>query len=550
MRPFTGCLKELKRHRALNGEHEFIRMIYRGSTLTVSDVLKNDAATIRASIVSFFRTEASDGSSHDADGHPQRLVGANIDVTERRQTEALAKESQSRLAAALAAGRVMAFEWDATTRETHRSDNAAAILGDDHAGVCDGPCEDFLSRVHSEDQTRFRKCLRELSPKNASYALSFRYVRPAGQQVWLEETGRGDFDSMGRLQRVRGLTRDISERKKAELALAEHTLQLEQAGKAALVGSFAYDLDTDTLQTSQGYAAIHGFPDGTTEVQRSQWRAGVHPEDRARLVELRRQAFRDHLREYGVEYRIVRPSGEIRWIEGRCFFAYRSDGRPQRAVGVDIDVTKHKRAEEHQRALRAELDHRVKNVLATVSAVAAHTMDASSSMAQFVAALDGRIRSMASTHELLSDRRWEGVPLQSLLWRELEPYASKSNTDLNGPEVLLRADAGQTVASVLHELATNAAKHGALSTREGRVAVEWSRRRNGRAPGCLTINWREFGGPRVKTPKRSGYGTNIITELVPYELGGAVDLAYPQEGVKCRLDIPGKWLRSSRQNHA
>ena len=135
--------------------------------------------------------------------------------------------------------------------------------------------------------------------------------------------------------------------------------------------------------------------------------------------------------------------------------------------------------------------HRVKNVLATVNAVAAHTMDASSSMEHFVAALDGRIRSMASTHELLSDRRWEGVPLASLLLRELEAYTSTTNTNLEGPEVLLRAEAGQAIASVFHELVTNAAKHGALSKRKGRVAVQWFYRRNGHEPGGLTLHWRK-----------------------------------------------------------
>jgi len=211
-------------------------------------------------------------------------------------------------------------------------------------------------------------------------------------------------------------------------------------------------------------------------------------------------------------------------------------------IGISIDVTERKRAEDHQRMLIAELDHRVKNVLATVSAVAAHTMEASSSMDHFVAALDGRIRSMASTHELLSNRRWEGVPLAELLRRELAPYASKSNSDLQGPEVLLSAEAGQTVAFVLHELATNAAKHGALSRREGRVSVGWYRSSNGHAPSRLAIEWRETGGPPVQAPRKSGYGTSVITELVPYELGGTADLAYPLEGVQCRLDIPAKWL--------
>ena len=188
--------------------------------------------------------------------------------------------------------------------------------------------------------------------------------------------------------------------------------------------------------------------------------------------------------------------------------------------------------------LVAELDHRVKNVLATVSAVAAHTMDASSSMDQFVAALDGRIRSMASTHELLSDRRWKGMPLAELLRRELAPYATSNNMDVEGPEVLLSADAGQTIAMVLHELVTNAAKHGALSTRDGRISVRWYWPLNGKVPDRMVIEWLEVGGPAVQVPDRSGHGMEVIRDLLPYELKGNVDLEFASEGVRCRFDIP------------
>jgi two-component sensor histidine kinase len=121
----------------------------------------------------------------------------------------------------------------------------------------------------------------------------------------------------------------------------------------------------------------------------------------------------------------------------------------------------------------SELDHRVKNVLATVSAIAAQPLDTSSSMDHFVAALDGRLRSMASTHELLSHRRWRGLTLSDLLRRELAPYRMSNNSEIDGPEVTLSAEAGQAIAMLLHELTTNAAKHGALSTREGRVSVRW-----------------------------------------------------------------------------
>jgi PAS domain S-box-containing protein len=314
------------------------------------------------------------------------------------------------------------------------------------------------------------------------------------------------------------------------------------AGKAALVGSFAYDTDTEIMQISEGYAAIHGFPESTVEKARSECLADVHPDDIGPVTQLRSEAFRGRRREYSVEYRIIRARNEVRWVETRCFISYDGEGRPHRVVGVSIDITERKRVEEQQRTLVAELDHRVKNVLATVNAVAAHTMDTSGSMDHFVAALDSRIRSMASTHELLSGLRWQGIPVGELLRRELAPYASNNNTSIEGPEVLLSAEAAQTIALVLHELTTNAAKYGALSMREGRVGVHWHYASNGQAPGQLAIEWLETGGPPVEAPSNSSYGTSVITELVPYELGGTADLVFSAEGVRCRLEIPAKWF--------
>jgi PAS domain S-box-containing protein len=212
------------------------------------------------------------------------------------------------------------------------------------------------------------------------------------------------------------------------------------------------------------------------------------------------------------------------------------------ASKIARDITARKRAEEQQLKLHAELDHRVKNILAAVSAIAAHTKDASSSMDDFVAALDSRIRSMASTHELLSRSRWQGVPLRELLQRELAPYTSTSNTCIKGPEVILGPEAVQTTASVLHELTTNAAKYGALSKREGRVSVRWHCAPNGQAPGPLAIEWLETGGPSVKVPSNSGYGRSVITELVSYELGGTACLQFSPEGIRCQLNIPAIWL--------
>jgi len=201
--------------------------------------------------------------------------------------------------------------------------------------------------------------------------------------------------------------------------------------------------------------------------------------------------------------------------------------------------------EDHKTTLVSELDHRVKNVLASVSAVAARTKETSRSMGEFVTALDGRIKSMANTHELLSSRHWQGIPLAELVRRELAPYATPSNTRLDGPDVVLSAEAGQVLAMVFHELATNAAKFGAISASSGTVSVHWSFRRNGQVESRLCIQWQENGGPAVVPPVHSGCGNTVVRELIPYELGGSVGLDYLPEGVRCRLQIPGHWLIAS-----
>jgi two-component sensor histidine kinase len=211
------------------------------------------------------------------------------------------------------------------------------------------------------------------------------------------------------------------------------------------------------------------------------------------------------------------------------------------------DITKRKELEDHKSTLISELDHRVKNVLAVVLAVASRTQETSGSMADFVAALDGRIKSMATTHELLSYSRWRGIPLADLVRNELAPYATADNTLIDGPDVVLRAELGQTLAMVFHELATNAAKFGAISARTGRVSVRWKFIQNGHVDSWLSVQWEESGGPNVVPPTRSGYGTSVVLELIPYEFGGTVDLTHNPEGVRCKLDVPAHWLITSNR---
>jgi PAS domain S-box-containing protein len=209
-------------------------------------------------------------------------------------------------------------------------------------------------------------------------------------------------------------------------------------------------------------------------------------------------------------------------------------------TGVVRDITERKKAEARQRLLIAELDHRVKNTLAQVSVVAASTRRESSSIDGYLQELDGRIQSMAAAHRLLSESGWEDVGLDNLVRSQLAPYALDANMEIRGKNVALKAAEIQAVAMVLHELVTNAAKYGSLSVPDGRVVVAWDLKPNN-AKTILSIDWRELGGPPVVANGKPGYGTSLIRDLIPHELGGAVDLVFSAEGLSCRIEFPFEW---------
>jgi two-component sensor histidine kinase len=176
-------------------------------------------------------------------------------------------------------------------------------------------------------------------------------------------------------------------------------------------------------------------------------------------------------------------------------------------TGIVRDITERKRTEEHQALLVAELDHRVKNILAQVAVVASSTRQGSHSIDEFLQSLDGRIQSMAAAHSLLSKSGWQSVGLNTLVRNQLAPYATGANVTISGTDIALPPAKIQALARVLHELATNAAKYGALSIPGGQVSVSWDCKPDGKATKLILV-WRE------------------------------VDLVFPAEGVSCKIEFP------------
>ncbi|BCM17922.1 CheR family methyltransferase [Mesorhizobium sp. J8] len=238
----------------------------------------------------------------------------------------------------------------------------------------------------------------------------------------------------------------------------------------------------------------------------------------------------------GYEARIARTDGSITDVMMSANPLFDESGRVRGAIAALVDISHHKEAERSQDRLLHELQHRVKNILATVNALASRMVRTSDSIGDFSTSFQERLQALGRTHEVLSSYNWTDTDLEQLLRAVLSPYSSnlRKNIVIHGRSLRLGSSAAATLGMVFFELASNAAKYGALSTEEGRVDVTW----NTNKTGVLSIHWKEIGGPVVEEPPRRNFGTSFIQQSLEYELGGKVELRFKRSGVECDIDIP------------
>jgi PAS domain S-box-containing protein len=326
----------------------------------------------------------------------------------------------------------------------------------------------------------------------------------------------------------------FAERRQHEAVLEESEARLQEALTAGAVTAFAWNPRNGRSQRSKNAAQILG---GSPQLlTAAQFLARVHPDDHVRYKALIDRISVDNP-SYSVTFRFIRPDDQEVWLEETARAEFDATGRFVRLKGLTRDITRRKHSEKRQNLLSAELDHRVKNVLARVMAIVIQTGQRCRTVDEFVRAFHGRIQSMAAAHALLSQSRWSDVGLTDLIRRQLAPYTTDANTTISGSEIMLTSSQTQAVAMVIHELVTNAAKHGALSSPKGSVSVSWERT-SANAATALTITWNEHGGPPIAAPVQSGYGSSLIRNLIPHELGGTVDLKFPSDGACCKIEIP------------
>ncbi len=352
------------------------------------------------------------------------------------------------------------------------------------------------------------------------------------------------FDAAGKVIGAVYCVQDITERKRVTDALEQsrqHALEQEQRLAAtyehAAIGISEVDTAGRILRVNEAMCSITGYD--REDLLKNELFGFTHPDD----VDSDREAFRKQvageLEFYSVEKRFVRKDGRAIWISVRSSPVRDPSGRLLYMVRVVQDITEGKTAEQRQKLLIDELNHRVKNTLATVQSLAMQTARRADSPREFSESFEGRLIALSKAHDQLTMHHWESADLRNLLSAGFAPYgAGPEKVVLRGEDVRLRPRAVLTLAMVFHELTTNAAKYGALSVPAGRVEVRWRPVRDAYAKPLLRIDWQEQGGPAVVEPERRGFGSRLIEGGVAAELGGSAQLTYAPEGLCCEIMIP------------
>lgn len=471
----------------------------------------------------------------DADGTPARNAGVVLDITERKAVEAALQAAQADRDQAVDAARMGRWDHNPHAGARFWDARARAIFG--IGPDVDPSYENFERLIHPDDLAGLHAAVAAAMDPAGEGKINHEYrIHRAndGALRWIETFGRAYFEGE-HCTRFVGVVSDVSERKEAEANLLRHEETLRLAVDAADVGVWELDIESKHLIWSERCYAMFGVAPNEP-VTLDTFYTALHPDDleptRTAIARALDPRIRD---EYAIEFRTIgRDDGVERWIaaKGETFFS--PEGKPLRLLGATVNITDRKRAELHLRLLVNELNHRVKNSLATIQAIAAQSFNGTHSLSQAQEAFSSRIVALAEAHDLLTRENWEGAELHDIASRLSLLHGGVARFDLVGPSIRLSPRTALSLSMALHELATNAVKYGALSCPEGRVTVAW-----GLAPGPgaerLDLTWTEKNGPPVKPPSRRGFGSRLIERGLAAELSGEAVIRFEPTGVICQI---------------
>ncbi|NDV86437.1 PAS domain S-box protein [Aurantimonas aggregata] len=392
----------------------------------------------------------------------------------------------------------------------------------------------WLNATHPDDREEAEQAFHTANAAHLPFRVEYRLRRRDGAYRWAIDAARPRFGEDGSYLGYVGSVIDIHERREAEIALREsednyrHVVELNPqttwtAGSDGWIDRVAERWREWTGSSGMGEA----------------WGEALHPED----VEPSLVAWKQSLstgEPYDVEHRARMVSGRYRWMHSRAYPRRDAEGQIVRWYGSTEDIHERKTGEEHLHLMINELNHRVKNSLATVQAIASQTFRNPASYERARDDFSHRLLALAQAHDVLTETSWTGATLQAVVDRALAAHRGAEGDGqitANGPPVNLTPKTALALSMALHELCTNASKYGALSVEDARVAIDWTEEGQP-SDRRLRMTWREIGGPTVTAPTRKGFGTRLIEKSLAGELDGAVALSFEPDGVVCRIDVP------------
>jgi PAS domain S-box-containing protein len=494
------------------------------------------------------RLKAKDGSIrhvlitsnvHFRDGEFHNTRCFTVDVTDQHKADEALRESQQRLAVTYEKAPIGIAEMDAAGRFVRVNAAVSAIIGYAPEELLG---QSFLELTHPEDRDfDAEQYARQVRGEIAHYSVQKRFLRKDGGIVFVNVLSSSVLDQQGRFRYGVRVVQDVTERVQAEERLREserHVRELLEALPAAI-----YTTDAAGRITYYNQAAVE-FSGRKPILGADEWCVSWRlytpdgtplPHDQCPMA----AALKEGRAVRGAEAIAERPDGtRVPFIPFPTPLRDAS-GRVIGAINMLVDITKRKQAEEHQKVLIDELNHRVKNTLATVQSIAIQTIRTSPDLETFSETFEARLLALSKAHELLTRQAWTGVNLHDIICQELEPYndGSTKRVRLEGADLTLEPRVGLALSLVLHELTTNAAKYGALSIEQGLVTVRWSAS-DSNTSDVLRIDWIESGGPRVTSPAKRSFGTRLIERTMTKDLQGMATLDFDPAGLRCTLELP------------
>jgi PAS domain S-box-containing protein len=462
------------------------------------------------------------------------------DVTDLHDAESARRESEERLAATYEAATIGIAEADSDGHLLRVNDAICKMLGRSREELLAMTIFDYTHEEDREEDAAFYA--RQIRGELDSYALRKRGTRPDGTTVYLDVHSSSVRDSSGGFRYGVRVIQDVTEAKRMEDRIRESERHMRDLLDALPAAVYTTDAAGHITFYNNAAAEMSGRTPEAGDLWCVTWRlfspdGTPLPHDECPMA----VALKENRPVRGAEAIAERPDGtRIPFIPYPTPL-HDSDGNLTGAINMLVDITERKKAEERQKVLIDELNHRVKNTLATVQSLAGQTARYAESVEDFSGRFEARLLALARAHDLLSKRHWGDAPLDLLSREVLTPLAGEAaeQITISGPSVELHPRVALILTMALNELATNAIKYGALSCETGTLRVFWHLDETTH-PAALRLDWHEQGGPPVSPPTRRGVGTRLMQRSIERDLGGEFDLAFDPQGVSCHISIPAR----------